>query len=75
MSVELIELRPDLKMAFREDWSARRVLVFANNEAVPAFSDPWYQGAAERAQARYELTDNELMTLYSDYKADYDRED
>lgn len=38
-------------------------LIYANDE---------YRGTAENAQSRFGLSDNELMTLYRDYKDDYD---
>lgn len=59
-----------MTVQFRENWHTRCVEVFENGVVV--YSDPEYRGAAIWAKEKYNLSDDELMVIYRDYKNDYD---
>ncbi len=61
---------PALK--FREDFDKGDVVVYEGRREV--FRCDEYKGSAEWAQAKYNLTDQELMVLYRSYKNDYDNQ-
>ena len=58
----------DLKL--REDFSRRVAVLWVND--VPLKSDPEYRGIASYAQRTYGLSDEALLVLYQDYRANYD---
>ncbi len=58
-------------LVFRENWDKGRVEALVNGVVVIGNSD--YQSVVEQAQRRFGLSDSVLMTLYRDYKDDYDK--
>lgn len=57
-------------LKFREDWGHGHVRVI--NNGIIVYRNRDYRTAAEWAQKKYNLSDSELITLYYDYKEDYD---
>lgn len=55
---------------FREDFARGQVVVYHNDQPVYRHSE--YLGAATWAQRAYNLSDDQLMEIYRDYKEDYD---
>lgn len=60
-----------MNIKFRENWSKGVVEIFENDVYVTGFSE--YRTTAEYAQRRWNLSDDDLMVIYRDYKDDYDR--
>lgn len=57
---------------FRENWSKGHVEIFENDVFVAGF--PEYSTTAKYTQARWNLSDAQLMDIYRDYKDDYDQD-
>lgn len=57
----------------RENWATRDVDAFWLGKLIYK-SDSYYR-TAEHIKERFELTDDELMVIYRDYKDDFDSED
>jgi hypothetical protein len=56
---------------FREDFARGQVVVY--NDDVVAYRHSEYRASATWAQSVYELTDEQLMNIFRDYKEDYDK--
>lgn len=59
-----------MQIKLREDWKTQHVRVFKDD--IETYHDREYTGAARWAQLRYNLSGEELMDIYADYRADYD---
>lgn len=54
----------------RESEPPGRVILFKND--VPVFSNADYAATAEYAERTYSLSDATLLSMYRDYRKDYD---
>lgn len=59
-----------MNIIFRENWRRGTVDVFEDGRLV--YSNRDYSTTATWAQKTYNLTDQQLMEIYRDYKEDYD---
>lgn len=59
-----------MTIKFREDFARGQVVVYSDD--VVAYQHSEYRGAATWAQRTYNLTDEQLMDIFRDYKDDYD---
>lgn len=59
-----------MNIKFRENWNNRHVEIFVDGVYVAGF--PEYTATARYAQRKYNLSDDQLMLIYYDYKEDYD---
>ena len=59
-----------MTIKFRENPKINHVVVLEDDKEV--FSNSEYYYAAKFAKEKYNLTDEQLMDIYRDYKEDYD---
>lgn len=59
-----------MNIIFRENWRRGTVDVFEDGQLV--YSNRDYSTTSTWAQKTYNLTDQQLMEIYRDYKEDYD---
>lgn len=58
------------KIYFRENFNRGKVEVYINRAVYFAFDE--YRSAVKTTQSTFQLSDEQMMEIYSDYKEDYD---